>query len=315
MAILGPYQGDLPPRGHEATATAAEMFETAQWAQASQAAASLAQMAARSAKGSPQLAGVVRERQDLVSEWQTKDKLLIAAKGAAPANHQGEAETVLAGRLAAIDKRLAEIDRRFARDFPDYAALASPAPCRVAEVQAQLRADEALVLFLDMPAARRVPEESFIWVVTKSDVRWVRSGLGTAALGREVAALRCGLDETAWVGEGAERCANALRHGYAGAQHTQSAALRSRPCPQALHEPVRGGAGPHQGKHLLIVPSGPLTQLPFQVLVTEAPSGSRRRRVARALACRQHPAGRQLAESAASGRQAQHRPSADDRLR
>ena len=247
----------------------AEMFEAAQWAQASQAAASLAQMAARSAKGSPQLAGLVRERQDLVSEWQTKDKLLIAAKGGA--NRKTEAETALAGRLAAIDKRLTEIDRRFARDFPDFAALASPAPASLGEVQAQLRADEALVLFLDIPAVRRVPEESFIWVVTRTDVRWVRSGLGTAALGREVAALRCGLDETAWVGEGAQRCANASG---------MATPVRGTPNPlpfdharahklylslfAEVHHLIRG-------KHLLIVPSGPLTQLPFQVLVTEAP--------------------------------------------
>ena len=126
------------------------MFEAAQWAQASEAAASLAQMAARSAKGSPQLAGLVRERQDLLGEWQTKDKLLIAAKGDTAPKRKAEAEKTLADRLAAIDKRLAEIDRRLAREFPDYAALASPAPVSVADVQAQLGADEALVLFLDI---------------------------------------------------------------------------------------------------------------------------------------------------------------------
>ena len=92
MAVLGPCQDDPPPRGARAVrprgARCAEMFETAQWAQGSEAAASLAQMAARSAKGSPQLAGLVRERQDLVSEWQAKDKLLIAAKSEAPAKRK-----------------------------------------------------------------------------------------------------------------------------------------------------------------------------------------------------------------------------------
>ena len=37
----------------------------------------------------------------------------------------------------------------------------------VAEVQAQLGADEALVLFLDTPERKPLPEESFIWVVAK----------------------------------------------------------------------------------------------------------------------------------------------------
>jgi hypothetical protein len=72
------------------------MFEIAQWAQGSDAAASLVQMAARSAAGSPQLASLVRERQDLVGEWGAKDKLLIASKSEELAKRKPEAEKVLA---------------------------------------------------------------------------------------------------------------------------------------------------------------------------------------------------------------------------
>jgi hypothetical protein len=77
------------------------------------------QMSARSAKGSPQLAELVRERQDLVSEWQLNDKLLITAKSEALAKRKADAETALASRLDAIDTRLGEVDRLLARDFPD----------------------------------------------------------------------------------------------------------------------------------------------------------------------------------------------------
>jgi hypothetical protein len=129
-------------------------------------------MAARSAKGSSELAVLVRERQDLVGEWEAKDKLLIAAKANEPAKRKADAEKALADRLAAIDTRLSEINRRLAQDFPDYAALSSPAPVSVSDVQAQLDADEALVLFLDTSEWKPLPEESFIWVVTKTDVRW-----------------------------------------------------------------------------------------------------------------------------------------------
>jgi hypothetical protein len=83
-------------------------------------------------------------------------------------------------------------------EFPDYAVLARPTPLSVDEVQAQLGASEALVLFLDTPEMKRTPEETFIWVVTRTDMRWVRSELGTPALTREVAALRCGLDDALW---------------------------------------------------------------------------------------------------------------------
>ena len=83
------------------------------------------------------------------------------------------------------------------RRLPRLCRARRPEPLVVEEVQAQLRADEALVLFLDTPEWKPTPEETFIWVVTKTDMRWVRSDLGTPALTREVAALRCGLDARA----------------------------------------------------------------------------------------------------------------------
>ena len=68
-------------------------------------------------------------------------------------------------------------------------------------MQAQLDANEALVLFLDTIESKPTPEETFMWVVNKTDARWLRSDLGTTALSARVAALRCGLDYTAWDGE------------------------------------------------------------------------------------------------------------------
>jgi tetratricopeptide (TPR) repeat protein len=250
------------------TAMGAQMFETAQWGRDSDAAASLAQMAARSAKGS--LAALVRERQDLVSEWHGKDKLLIASKSEAPPKRNAVAEKALSQRLAAIDMRLAAIDARLAKDFPDYAALVSPAPVSVADVQAQLGTDEALVLFLDTPAWAPMPEETFVWVITKSHVRWVRSDLGTAALTRDVGALRCGFDGGAWDGAGAKSCTDALQLAAPGKtpnplpfSHARAHKLYTALFGQ-VHDLIKG-------KRLLIVPSGPLTQLPFQVLVTKPP--------------------------------------------
>ena len=55
-------------------------------------------------------------------------------------------------------------------------AFASPEPLTIAEAQAQLRTDEALVLFLDTRELRSELEETFTWVITKTEVRWVRTG-------------------------------------------------------------------------------------------------------------------------------------------
>ena len=248
-----------------------ETFQAAQWALGSEAARSLAQMAARGGKSDPDLAGLARNRQDLAAEWQTRDAQRNAALGEAPDKRNAEAEAENRDRLAVIDVRIAEIDKRLAAEFPDYAALANPAPLPLDEVQAQLGADEALLLFLDTPDRKPAPEETFIWVVTKTDMRWVRSDFGTAALTREVQALRCGLDVSEWATvTNGTRCGELL-----GLTDTYDP---SRPLPfdldkaHALHQALFGQVEDLiKGKHLLIIPSGTLTQLPFQVLVT-APS-------------------------------------------
>jgi CHAT domain-containing protein/tetratricopeptide (TPR) repeat protein len=253
-----------------ATALSREMFQTAQWAQSSQAAQSLAQMSARGAKGDPQLATLARERQDLVAEWQKRDATRSAAVAQPPEKRDSTAEAANVARLAAIDGRIAEIDKRLAADFPDYAALASPTPMSVEDVQAALQPDEALVLFLDTPEWKRFRQETFVWVVTKTEARWVRSELGTPALSREVAALRCGLDDQAWTGS---RCSDLLKVDYKPEQDKGD-----KPLPfdlaraHALYKSLLGSVEDLiTDKRLLIVPSGPLTQLPFQVLVTERP--------------------------------------------
>lgn len=116
--------------------------------------------AARGATGDPQLATLTRERQDLVAEWQKRDVLRSAALGQGPAKRNPQAEVENNARLAAIDARIGEIDRELAARFPDYAALSSPAPLTAEEVQTQLGANEALVLFLDTEKWGATPEET-----------------------------------------------------------------------------------------------------------------------------------------------------------
>jgi hypothetical protein len=187
------------------------------------------------------------------------------------------AEATNVARLAAIDAHLTEIDKGLVAEFPDYAALAKPTPVSVEHVQAVLGSDETLVLFLDTPTLKPSPEETFIWVVTRTDVRWVRSELGTRALTREVAALRCGLDGALWDDDAAsKRCRDLLRgeltRGGQGGMTTATLPFTARA--HALYETLFGQVEDLiRGKHLLIVPSGPLTQLPFHVLVTAAPPG------------------------------------------
>ena len=229
----------------------AATFQASQWPRSSGAAASLAQMTARAAVGLT-LSGLVREQQDLVVEWRAKDKLLIASKSEAPDKRKPEAEKVLSDLLAAIGTRIGEIVATLNREFPGYAELASPKSLSIVDVQSQLSDNEALVLFLDTPELIPLPEETFIWVVTKTDSRWVRSDLGTKALQERVAALRCGLDhdgEWQWSSEKDRwtarkaACASLRPEGLMRSEALPFDLARAH---EALQRPVRPGRGPDQ---------------------------------------------------------------------
>jgi hypothetical protein len=138
--------------------------------------------------------------------------------------------------------------------------------------------DEALLLVLDTPEWKPTPEETFLWVVTKTSVRWVKSELGTKALSERVAALRCGLDPSSWDDEnGRTRCHALIR------TEPQKRAILPFDLGKAheLYEAVfKSIEDEIRGKSLLKVPSGPLAALPFGVLVMEDPAAARPETVA-----------------------------------
>ncbi len=247
-----------------------EGFELAQWALQTGAADALAQMAVRFAKGDGPLAGVVRERQDLIARRQSEDKLLLAAIGKADA----KAAVLIRAAIADLDVRLDAIDKRMAAQFPEFARLANPKPLAITAVQGLLREDEALIAFLDVPRLGTLPEETLAWAVTKGQARWISIPLGTAALAERVARLRCGLDRgewsqqrQRWVARG-ERCQVLKPAGLAADEPLPFDLGAAHELYAALLAPL---ADLTKGKRLIVVPSGPLTSLPFHVLVTEAP--------------------------------------------
>ncbi len=290
------------PKGSEATgALAREMFEMAQWAQNSQAAASLLQMAARGASGDPALASIVRGRQALVEEWRKLDAMHTAAVSQPPERRNKAMEAQISERLADLGRRIAGMDERLTAEFPEYGEFSSPAPVPVQTVQALLGPEEALVLILDTGKFDTEPEEIFTWVVTKAEVHWARGefkgphivgkitgfrlvgqGPRYEAIGElikspnlagGVKALRCGLDATLWSQAGPDPCSRLLDL-PAGLKPGAGDLLpfdlaRSNALYKALFGELEDVIA---GKQLLIVPSGPLTQLPFQVLVQSIPA-------------------------------------------
>jgi CHAT domain-containing protein len=248
-----------------------EAFQMVQRAESSRTATALGQMAARFSSGEGTLATLVRERQDLGDEWQALDARLAAALAAPSAQRNRDGELVLRQRLSTIAGRLDGLNARFAKELPEYAALTNPQPLSIADVQRLLRAGEALLLIASHT------HESLIWVVSTDRVQWMRVPLGEQEIAGEVAALRCGLDDSLWdVAESYDKCAETIKK-YRYDANFDGQFVRILPFDlNRAHELYKALLAPFEGmianKHLLFVPSRSLMSLPLGVLVTEAPN-------------------------------------------
>jgi CHAT domain-containing protein/tetratricopeptide (TPR) repeat protein len=245
---------------------ASEAFVIGQRAIRTDTAVTLSRTALRLSASNVGLRQLLRDVDDVDRELVGLEQSLTHSLTLASDQSAKEFRDIRAKMAANFDRRSHLIDA-IEKSFPDYANLVDPKPLSASTAQSLLQPDEALVM-----VAEGYEEETLIWVVTKSEVRWVRSELGTPSLTREVSALRCGLDyQGSWTDS---HCADLLKVAYTHADHD----VFGRPLPFDLaraHELYKGLFGQIEdlieGKRLLIVLSGPLTQLPFQVLVTESP--------------------------------------------
>jgi tetratricopeptide (TPR) repeat protein/CHAT domain-containing protein len=326
----------LEPAG----ALAGEALEIAEWAVQSSAATAVQQMALRFASADGVLASLVRERQDLVSVARTNQKLLVEALSKPDGQRNQVLIDNIRKQITDAESKLAASGARLEREFPDYAALASPKPLKADEVQKLLGTDEALVFLLSGEA------ESYVFAMTSDAFDWKTIPLGAEAVSQKVAAFRRGLEVDA-LSRGLTRlecneeeakkrglsrpaCGDAVAHECAQANTERGprfgciAPMAHLECSEAdatargLSRPQCGESvlkdcadldrrglkrpdcdaildgrpglfdlgraydlyqtllGPVEGlikgkRHLLIVPSGALTALPFHLLVTEKP--------------------------------------------
>ncbi len=269
-----------------------EAIEVAQWAVQSSAGAAVQQMAARFASGGGALATLVRESQDLAALWRQRDAALTEAVSKPEGQRSQSAIDDIRRQVTEIEGKLAANAARLEKEFPDYAALANPKPLQAEEAQKLLNADEALVFFL------AGDKESYVFALTRDDFTWKTIPLGAQALSQKVAAFRQGLDVEA-LGRGLARVecapAEADKRGLPPTECDQALAtecaqgiadgrgLARTECRQELfdlsvaHDLYVTLMGPVEAlirnkHHLLVVPSGALTALPFHLLVTEKPA-------------------------------------------
>jgi CHAT domain-containing protein len=236
MAVLADARG---------SAAAEETFRLADAARGQSVQRALAASSARAAAADPALADLVRREQDAQKQTAALQGLL-ANMLSSPINQQ-DADGLRSVRTQIDTLRTARaaIREEIEKRFPDYVNLIDPRPATVAQARKDLRPGEALI------ATYVGTERTFVWAVpAQGPVAFATTPAGRTDIGRLVADLRKALDPNA---------------ATLGDIPAFDVALANK-LYAALLQPVE--AGWKQAKSLLVVPHGPLGQLPFAVLVT-----------------------------------------------
>ena len=243
----------VPPAGGADYDPLDQAFVAAQWAMQSSAGRALQQTGLRAAAGDPELAGKVRDRQDLADRARDLEDRL--ADETAP-----EARIALRGEVDSLEDEMASIDLVLARDFPRFADFSAPEPLSIAQVQGVLGKDEALLLFLSGRDA------IFIFAIGKQQVAWHRAPYGAERLAGDIAKLRRQLDPHA-----TNRGVVSLVKGKDGPRVPRFDRGLAHQLYLELLAPLEVVIA--SASHLHVVADGPISSLPLSLLVTERPRG------------------------------------------
>jgi CHAT domain-containing protein len=241
-------------------------FEVSELARRFASARAITQMSARFVSSDPRVAAFVRRWQDLAAQAAALNQALVAewTQGGTQPNSEKEAylRTAIRETEAAIVAAFKEIQE----SDPKAAHFINADAVDASSVDQRLLAENELIIRVFSST-----KATYVWVIGADKFHWERVSLSAEELDQKVAALRCGLDREEWEGiRRPSRCRRLLE--------VNRKPRIEEPLPFSLgiaHELYQALLGPVEdmikGKHLLIVPSGPLTSLPFQVLVTAKP--------------------------------------------
>jgi CHAT domain-containing protein len=185
----------------------------------------------------------VRTNQDLSAYLRDRNKALVAALSNPDGQSNTERINEIRKNIADTESKLTANSVQLQEQFPEYAKLATPKPLQIDDTQKLLASDEALVFLLTGD------KESYVFGLTADDFDWHVIPIAGGDLAAEIEKLRKGLDVD-----------------------------RLEPFDLNLAYQMFGQLiGPvdelvKNKRNLLVVSSGPLTALPFHLLVTERPT-------------------------------------------
>ncbi len=168
--------------------------------------------------------------------------------------------------MSTADKMNKDIIKR----FPGYVELVDPQPLKIGEIKGLLAKDEALLVYLVGV------EHSFVFAINKTKSSWSQIELGAGDLNKIVTNLRAGLDPTGLI-----RPTRGFALTSPDGKEVPTTKGQGLPFDlQVSHDLYKKLIGPvtsilASAKHVMVVPAGALTSLPFQVLVTKKPAQAR----------------------------------------
>ncbi|MXP09891.1 CHAT domain-containing protein [Pseudoblastomonas halimionae] len=247
-----------------------EAFVAAQYAQISAAAAAVDKVTARFSAGGGELALLEQQRDEKLAELQAVDRQFTALieRGDQVSEEQ---RRELAERRRAIREDVTAIEERINTEFPQYFELTRPKPLDVAQAQALLNDDEALLMVLVADDA------SYVWGVTRDKADWIRSEkMNEKALAAAVAKLRSSMGVKDTRSGAPVDLSGGQQETDAGTLTTYAAQPFDRKLAYEIYSeliaPLQDTIG---GKDVLLTNvSGALTALPLGLLVTESPEGA-----------------------------------------
>ena len=203
-------------------------------------------LAQRFSGGRGEQADLIRRDQDLANQWTATDKLLTAQFSKATDQRSKDFETNMRQRIGGIEAARKDNAAALAARFPNYVALTKPPVLSVADIQALLSNDEALIAF-------DVAEKGYTWVISRTTADWTEVPTTAATLADEVKALRSTL---------------VFEDGKPAKPF--DATLAYKIYQQTLGPLADKFAGK---KRLSVYVNGALSGIPLQLLVTKDPTG------------------------------------------
>ena len=223
-----------------------EAFAIGQRAGENEAASAVARMASRFATEDPLLQVLVRDLENVDTQLSTLERQLTEDLAAPPEKRRPNTRA----QMKDAEQRRTSIDVQLQKDFPKYFDLTKPDPLSISETASFLGPDEALISVVSGL------DETYVWAVTRDGAAWHKATVSWNWLENSVSDLRKSLD-TEDLKKNINNVGSLLNIGLSNEIYAK------------LLEPLESVF--KDKKHLLIVPSGPLTSLPFQVLVTKKP--------------------------------------------